>query len=89
MILYHGSDHIIEKPVFGEGKSYNDYGRGFYCTEHVELAKEWACATGGDGYANRYQLEMGGLSVIGLPSCWRIVNSMWQKAYHSVLKPTY
>ena len=23
--LYHGSDHIIEKPVFGEGKSYNDY----------------------------------------------------------------
>ena len=27
MILYHGSDHIIEKPVFGEGKSYNDYGR--------------------------------------------------------------
>jgi hypothetical protein len=51
MILYHGSDRIIEKPVFGEGKSYNDYGRGFYCTEHVELAKEWACATGGDGYA--------------------------------------
>jgi hypothetical protein len=36
--LFHGSDHIIEKPVFGEGKSYNDYGRGFYCTEHVELA---------------------------------------------------
>ena len=23
MILYHGSDHIIEKPVFGEGKSYD------------------------------------------------------------------
>lgn len=66
MILFHGSDHIIEKPVFGEGKSYNDYGRGFYCTEHVELAKEWACATGGDGYANRYQLEMGGLSVLNL-----------------------
>ena len=28
--LYHGSDHIVEMPVFGEGKSYNDYGRGFY-----------------------------------------------------------
>ena len=38
MILYHGSDHIIEKPVFGEGKSYNDYGRGFYCTEHVIIS---------------------------------------------------
>ena len=32
MILYHGSDHIIEKPVFGEGKSYSDYGRGKYRT---------------------------------------------------------
>ena len=66
MILYHGSDHIIEKPVFGEGKPYNDYGRGFYCTEHVELAKEWACATGSDGYANRYQMELAELSVLNL-----------------------
>lgn len=64
--LYHGSDHIIEKPVFGEGKSYNDYGRGFYCTEHVELAKEWACATGDDGYANQYKFDMSGLSVLNL-----------------------
>jgi len=64
--LYHGSDHIIEKPVFGEGKSNNDYGGGFYCTEHVELAKEWACATGGDGYVSRYQLAMTGLSVLNL-----------------------
>ena len=66
MILYHGSDHIIEKPVFGEGKPYNDYGRGFYCTEHIELAKEWACATGSDGYANRYQMELAGLNVLNL-----------------------
>ena len=66
--LYHGSDHVIEKPVFGEGKTYNDYGRGFYCTEHVELAKEWACATGVDGYDNRYQLAMTGLSVLNLNS---------------------
>lgn len=64
--LYHGSDHIIEKPVFGEGKSHNDYGRGFYCTEHIELAKEWACATGVDGYANRYQLDLSELSVLNL-----------------------
>ena len=52
--------------MFGEGKSHNDYGRGFYCTEHVELAKEWACATGVDGYANRYQLDLSGLSVLNL-----------------------
>lgn len=66
MIIYHGSDKIIEKPVFGAGKTYNDYGRGFYCTEHVELAKEWACASGSDGYANHYQLDMNGLSVLNL-----------------------
>ena len=64
--IYHGSDHILEKPVFGEGKPYNDYGRGFYCTEHVELAKEWACSADSDGYANHYQLDCSRLSVLNL-----------------------
>ena len=64
--IYHGSDHIIEHPQFGEGKSYNDYGQGFYCTEHAELAKEWACAADSDGYANHYQLDYSGLSVLNL-----------------------
>ena len=27
--LYHGSAEIIEKPEFGKGKPYNDYGLGF------------------------------------------------------------
>ena len=36
MLLYHGSDHIIEKPEFGAGKKHNDYGRGFYCTQNIE-----------------------------------------------------
>ena len=33
MLLYHGSDHVIEKPEFGAGKKHNDYGKGFYCTK--------------------------------------------------------
>lgn len=40
-ILYHGSEKIIEKPVYGFGKAYNDYGLGFYCTEELDMAKEW------------------------------------------------
>ncbi|MBR5081399.1 MAG: DUF3990 domain-containing protein [Bacteroidales bacterium] len=64
--LYHGSVSVLEHPVFGEGKPYNDYGLGFYCTEHIELAKEWACASNQDGYANHYQLAMDGLSVLNL-----------------------
>ena len=64
--IYHGSPNLIEQPMFGEGKIYNDYGRGFYCTEHAELAKEWACSSDNDGYANHYQLKMTGLSVLNL-----------------------
>ena len=64
--IYHGSDHIIEQPVFGAGKTHNDYGWGFYCTEHAELAKEWACSSDSDGYANHYQLDMTGLTVLNL-----------------------
>ena len=64
--IYHGSVKVINLPVFGEGKTYNDYGRGFYCTEHVELAKEWACSADSDGYANHYLLDMTGLSVLNL-----------------------
>lgn len=66
--LYHGSVKVVEHPLFGEGKIYNDYGRGFYCTEHAELAKEWACSSDSDGYANHYQLDMTDLSVLNLNS---------------------
>ena len=66
IILYHGSPEIIETPVFGKGKSYNDYGKGFYCTQYIELAKEWACTEGVDGYANRYEIETDGLKILNL-----------------------
>lgn len=66
LTLYHGSSEIIERPVFGKGKIYNDYGQGFYCTEHVELAKEWACTEGVDGYVNKYELDMTDLNVLNL-----------------------
>jgi len=66
LILYHGSPNIVEQPIFGKGKKYNDYGRGFYCTEHIELAKEWACTEGTDGYANRYEIETEGLDILNL-----------------------
>lgn len=63
--IYHGSEEIIV-PKYGEGKKNNDYGSGFYCTANIELAKEWACAHGKDGYANSYELETEGLSVLDL-----------------------
>ena len=67
-IFYHGSSKIIEKPIFGVGNPNNDYGLGFYCTENMELAKEWACSAETDGYANQYEVDLSGLSVFSLTS---------------------
>ena len=66
MILYHGSVSIIEQPVFGKGKRHNDYGLGFYCTQSLDLAKEWAVEENRDGYANKYSLDLQGLTILDL-----------------------
>lgn len=66
LILYHGSQSIIERPQFGVGKTYNDYGLGFYCTESIELAKEWACTAEGGGFANQYRLHTDKLRIFSL-----------------------
>ena len=66
MILYHGSPEIVEVPVYGKGSESNDYGRGFYCTESSELAKEWACPTVKDGFANKYEFDISDLKVLYL-----------------------
>jgi len=41
IILYHGSPNKIVTPVFGGGDDKHDYGRGFYLTENIDLAKEF------------------------------------------------
>ena len=66
MILYHGSPEIVEVPVYGKGSETNDYGRGFYCTEVQELAKEWACPTVKDGFSNKYEFDLSDLKVLYL-----------------------
>ena len=68
MILYHGSENIIEVPLYGKGSTHNDYGRGFYCTENEELAKEWACSNNHNGFANKYEFNMDGINVLRLNS---------------------
>ena len=67
MIIYHGSKDIIERPEFGKGNRKNDYGLGFYCTENVELAKEWACSNNEtNGYANQYEIDLSSYKVLDL-----------------------
>ena len=89
MVVYHGSDHIIEHPLLNGSKRTNDFGPGFYTTGSIELAKEWACGRQQDGFANSYELEMEGLSILRLNSPeYNILNwlallakfrSYWQK----------
>ena len=64
--IYHGSEHIIKKPIFGYGKTYNDYGLGFYCTKEIEMAKEWGVNFDRNGYANIYEIETDSLNILDL-----------------------
>ena len=64
--IYHGSAEIVKKPEYGKGNSRNDYGLGFYCTESLDLAKEWACSNKFGGFANVYNIEAARISIINL-----------------------
>ena len=66
MKLYHGSTEIIQHPTLEKGRKNNDYGKGFYCTENMELAKEWACQRNSNGYANEYELATDKLNILDL-----------------------
>ncbi len=75
MQLFHGSTVVVGKPKFGTGNPHNDYGLGFYCTENLDLAKEWACRMPANGFANQYSIVSEGLSVLDLTeSKWHILN---------------
>lgn len=66
MILYHGSADETFVPTFGLGKEKHDYGKGFYLTDSLELAKEWSVAANpfATGWVHAYELELSGLKVL-------------------------
>ncbi len=83
MIVYHGSNHIIEVPVYNGSKRSNDYGYGFYTTESLELAKEWACSNNGNGFANTYEVDLTSLNILNLNSSdYSILNWLAILAQH-------
>ena len=42
MLLYHGSNVIVQSPQILENGFYKDFGYGFYCTIIEKQAKRWA-----------------------------------------------
>lgn len=67
MLLYHGSNQIIMKPIYGFGKTTNDYGKGFYMTLDIELAKEWSSnANTKISYVNKYEIDEKKINILDL-----------------------
>lgn len=67
--LYHGTPKVVMHPKYGFGTGANDYGKGFYCTQEIELAKEWgAKKVGKDGYVCKYKINLDGLKILRLDS---------------------
>lgn len=66
LILFHGTSDAIVQPAFGRGDEKHDYGKGFYLTENLELAKEWAVCKPNDanGWVHKYELDTDGLKIL-------------------------
>lgn len=60
--LFHRTSDEIVVPTYGKGEKKHDYGQGFYLTESLELAKEWAVCKPNEisGYVHQYELDTKG-----------------------------
>lgn len=66
--LFHGSLDAVGWPQLSKCRAANDFGKCFYCTEEMDLAKEWSCQYGKTGVVSSYILKMDGLNVVNLNS---------------------
>ena len=64
--LYHGTPDKIVTPTYGLGEDRHDYGRGFYLTENVNLAREWAVCRPDEvnGWVHKYELDCSELKIL-------------------------
>ena len=42
MILYHGSNQLVTQPEIRNSHFFKDFGAGFYCTNSLKQAQQWA-----------------------------------------------
>ena len=66
LILYHGTPDREIAPIYGGGNDKHDYGRGFYLTESLELAKEWAVCRPNEknGWVHKFELDYRELNIL-------------------------
>ena len=76
LTLFHGTSEQSVQPTYGLGNDKHDYGRGFYLTEDIELAKEWAVCKPNlkNGWVHEFDLETEGLKLLDFQEldvlCW-------------------
>ena len=66
LTFYHGSAVESVTPTFGLGDERHDYGRGFYLSDDLSLAKEWAVCRpdAQNGWVHAFRIVDRGLSVM-------------------------
>lgn len=66
MILYHGTADRVVHPTYGLGDEKHDYGKGFYLTESIDLAKEWAVCrpSESNGWVHQFVIDTDGLHIL-------------------------
>lgn len=66
MILYHGTADRVIHPTYGLGDEKHDYGKGFYLTESIDLAKEWAVCrpSESNGWVHQFVIDTDGLHIL-------------------------
>lgn len=66
LTLFHGSPDKIIVPTYGKGEEKHDYGKGFYLTESIDLAKEWAVCRPNErnGWVHQYELDLDNLKIL-------------------------
>lgn len=78
LIVYHGSDEIINYPTHNGGRKFSDFGLEFYVTTNIEMAKSWASRRRGkpadDRMFDTLSLFFG--NNITLDHCLKALNSM-------------
>lgn len=55
MLLFHGSNSVVEYPRVLTNGFYKDFGYGFYCTSLERQAKRWAITKRGQHIVNTYE----------------------------------
>lgn len=66
VILYHGSDKIVNPPDPYYNNPDNDFGRGFYLADDYQVSAEWACMSPNwtNHIVNQYDFDWDGLRVL-------------------------